>query len=35
MEHVERTLKKFKVGAQESKEFWALIEDLRDLIVEH
>ena len=33
-EHVERALKKFKVGAQESKEFCALIEDLRDQIVE-
>src|SRR6516165_3193764 len=34
MEHVERALKKFKVGGQESKEFCALIEDLRDQIVE-
>ena len=34
MEHVERALKKFKVGAQESMEFCSLIEDLRDQIVE-
>jgi len=34
MEHVERALKKFKVDAQESKDFCALIEDLRDQIVE-
>jgi hemoglobin len=34
MAHFERALKKFKVGAQESKEFCALIEDLRDQIVE-
>ena len=34
MEHVERALKKFKVGAQDSMEFCSLIEDLRDQIVE-
>ena len=33
-EHIERALKKFKVGARESREFCALIEDLRNQIVE-
>ena len=34
MEHVERALKKFKVDEQESQELCALIEDLRNQIVE-
>jgi len=34
MEHVERAFKKFKVVAQESEEFCALIKDLKDQIVE-